>query len=77
MFRSFLSADMTYSCAIFPELDKDLREGREIGAANGGIGLKRIGEAVGGVEVSGDEKASTDGSEVRDELEEAQLAKLR
>ncbi|WWD18050.1 hypothetical protein CI109_102497 [Kwoniella shandongensis] len=64
MFSSFLSADMTYSCAIFPELDKDLRGS---GSSNGGLGLKRI------VAEGQDE----DGTEDKDELEEAQLAKLR
>ncbi|OCF41406.1 hypothetical protein I317_04797 [Kwoniella heveanensis CBS 569] len=63
MFKSFLSRDMTYSCAIFPELDKDLTEGRHqdrpkkkglIGLGNGN-----------GVDGEGDE------------LEEAQIAKLR
>lgn len=62
---------MTYSCAIFAELDKDLREGREREAVNGGIGLKRIGGAKSDVQVNGDDK------EVEDELEQAQLTKLR
>jgi cyclopropane fatty-acyl-phospholipid synthase-like methyltransferase len=71
MFRSFLSADMTYSCAIFPELDNDLRAGGEVGGVNGGGGLKRFGGPKNEVEINGDEE------EIRDELEEAQLAKLR
>ncbi|ORY20671.1 Mycolic acid cyclopropane synthetase-domain-containing protein [Naematelia encephala] len=50
MFSSFLSRDMTYSCGIFPELDRDLE--RKKGLANG------YREGV-------------------DELEEAQLAKIR
>ena len=37
----FLSEDMTYSCAIFPELDGDLKEGGEYTQWNG-QGLKRV-----------------------------------
>ncbi|KIM48716.1 hypothetical protein M413DRAFT_437892 [Hebeloma cylindrosporum] len=43
MFAGFLSEDMTYSCAIFPELDGDLTD--EKGARNpwsGSQGLKRV-----------------------------------
>ncbi|KAK8865770.1 hypothetical protein IAR55_000917 [Kwoniella newhampshirensis] len=81
MFSSFLSADMTYSCAIFPELDKDLRERTELAeteGVNGGIGLKRIGAdgGFGGKQV-GETTKIGNGEDELDELEEAQLAKLR
>lgn len=67
---------MTYSSAIFPELDADLKEGKNgvsSEGVNGGMNLKRIvnGAAVKAVE------AVTGSAEVKDELEEAQLAKLR
>ncbi len=74
MFESFLSADMTYSCAIFPELDKDLIKGGGTGEANGGSGLKRFG--FDGKE-DGEGLVNGDREEVEDELELAQLAKLR
>ncbi|WVQ97166.1 hypothetical protein IAU59_004276 [Kwoniella sp. CBS 9459] len=63
MFKSFLSKDMTYSCAIFPELDKDLTEVRQQDRPRT-KGLIGMGNA--------------DGAEQEtDELEEAQIAKLR
>jgi cyclopropane fatty-acyl-phospholipid synthase-like methyltransferase len=72
MFSSFLSKDMTYSAAIFPDLDKDLEGGKqEAEGVNGGLGLKRMGANLKKLQI-----ANGDESEV-DELEEAQLAKLR
>jgi cyclopropane-fatty-acyl-phospholipid synthase len=69
MFSAFLSRDMTYSCAIFPELDADLAEGVDE-SVNGAIGLTRVGGAVQKItktlEGAGD-----------DPLEGAQLAKIR
>ncbi|WVW82181.1 hypothetical protein I302_104187 [Kwoniella bestiolae CBS 10118] len=58
MFSSFLSRDMTYSCAIYPELDKDMYDGTEQKRREGGV-----------VDIYNDDGV--------DELEEAQLAKLR
>ncbi|WVF70807.1 hypothetical protein IAT40_005601 [Kwoniella sp. CBS 6097] len=63
MFKSFLSKDMTYSCAIFPELDKDLTAGRQQDRPRK-KGLIGVGNG------NGDEDEG-------DELEEAQIAKLR
>ncbi|WWC99574.1 hypothetical protein V866_006478 [Kwoniella sp. B9012] len=59
MFSSFLSKDMTYSCAIYPDLDKDLYDGTESKRRQGKI-----------VDVYDNDKRE-------EELEEAQLAKLR
>ncbi|PPQ75642.1 hypothetical protein CVT26_001622 [Gymnopilus dilepis] len=43
MFAGFLSGDMTYSCAIFPDLDGDLVEEKDSqNIWNGGQGLKRL-----------------------------------
>jgi cyclopropane-fatty-acyl-phospholipid synthase len=69
MFSAFLSRDMTYSCAIYPELDRDLLEedGRE--AMNGALGLKRI--------VNGSLKKEGPKEKEGDDLEEAQIRKLR
>ena len=83
MFSAFLSRDMTYSCGIFPELDKDLRDGssgRE--DMNGGIGLKRIGgKAVNGVKElvqdGGQVNGNGNGDDQEDPLEQAQIAKIR
>ncbi|KAG6878299.1 hypothetical protein C0993_009305 [Termitomyces sp. T159_Od127] len=38
----FLSEDMTYSCAIFKDLDGDLKNGFPISSWSGGHGLKRL-----------------------------------
>ncbi|KIJ42342.1 hypothetical protein M422DRAFT_31315 [Sphaerobolus stellatus SS14] len=44
MFSGFLSEDMTYSCAIFEDLDGDLKNSQDRrGAWSGGQGLERIG----------------------------------
>ncbi|KAF8526759.1 CFS1-like protein [Gautieria morchelliformis] len=43
MFAGFLSEDMTYSCAIFDDLDGDVKSGTEgRGSWSGGEGLERI-----------------------------------
>ena len=68
MFAAFLSRDMTYSCGIFTDLDGDLKDGRDAGATNGAIGLKKIGAKK-------EEKEVVNG-EIKDELEEAQLRKI-
>ncbi|KAF7299608.1 hypothetical protein HMN09_00966200 [Mycena chlorophos] len=43
MFAGFLSPDMTYSCAIFEDLDGDMKEGVERSEWSGGQGLLRLG----------------------------------
>ena len=83
MFSAFLSRDMTYSCAIYPELDRDLleEEGRE--AMNGAFGLKRIvnGSIKNQAQAKEAKGANGNGNGHRDsevdDLEEAQLRKLR
>ncbi|GFZ43188.1 hypothetical protein JCM24511_00907 [Saitozyma sp. JCM 24511] len=76
MFSAFLSRDMTYSCAIFPELDADLAEGVDEGM-NGAIGLTRVGGAIhkSTKALEGVGAGPTSGGE--DPLEQAQLAKIR
>jgi cyclopropane-fatty-acyl-phospholipid synthase len=83
MFSAFLSKDMTYSCAIFKDLDGDLKRMEEIGETNGALGLIKFGKghntkpnsrANGDHGIHGETK---NGSDETDELEEAQLAKLR
>ncbi|KDR82375.1 hypothetical protein GALMADRAFT_220377 [Galerina marginata CBS 339.88] len=47
MFAGFLSEDMTYSCAIFPELDGDLVEGEDVQSKwSGGQALKRLSSTI-------------------------------
>lgn len=79
MFAAFLSKDMTYSCGIFSDLDADLRNGQEVGAVNGAIGLRRFAGVV--AKSKGDEKTEdkgpAKGEEVEDELEAAQLRKIQ
>lgn len=81
MFSAFLSKDMTYSCAIFKDLDGDLKRMEEIGETNGALGLIKFGKGQKPmIKANGDHGASHeahDGSEETDELEDAQLAKLR
>lgn len=72
MFAAFLSRDMTYSCGIFTDLDGDLHDGRELGAVNGAIGLKKIGSKA-----EGDKSHQHSNGEDKDELEEAQLRKIQ
>jgi cyclopropane-fatty-acyl-phospholipid synthase len=85
MFAQFLSADMTYSCGIFRDLDADLRKinGQ---SANGrkSKSIKANGESRkgNGYSTASASTSDTDGDEGStvvdvDELEEAQLAKLR
>lgn len=73
---------MTYSCGIFKDLDGDLLKAQEIGETNGGLGLMKFGKsAKNGRQANGnhakvtEEQSESDG-EV-DELEEAQLRKIR
>jgi cyclopropane-fatty-acyl-phospholipid synthase len=76
MFSAFLSRDMTYSCAIFPELDADLAEGVDENV-NGAIGLTRVGGAVQKITKAFEGVGAGSGSGGEDPLEQAQLAKIR
>ena len=69
MFAAFLSKDMTYSCGIFADLDGDLKDRKEIGDENGGIGLKRL--------VGKDSQEQKNQKEGEDELEAAQYRKIQ
>ncbi|KIJ62576.1 hypothetical protein HYDPIDRAFT_114221 [Hydnomerulius pinastri MD-312] len=74
MFAGFLSEDMTYSCAIFNDLDGDLAAGRQHETSwNGGQMLKRVNLTNGG-----ESALPSTGDQVspRDELYEAQFRKL-
>ncbi|KAF8914886.1 CFS1-like protein [Mucidula mucida] len=46
MFAGFLSEDMTYSCAIFEDLDGDLISGTDFGRFSGGHGLTRLNSST-------------------------------
>ncbi|KAJ3992330.1 CFS1-like protein [Lentinula boryana] len=84
MFAGFLSKDMTYSCAIFEDLDGDLKVSNglngsideEVGRWSGGHGLKKVGNKfTKGVPLLSDNLNShNDFSE--DPLEAAQFRKL-
>ena len=76
MFSAFLSQDMTYSCAIYPELDGDQErgDGRPEGM-NGGIGLKKV--VNGRLHTPESESEATGKEDDVDELYDAQIAKLR
>lgn len=74
MFAGFLSEDMTYSCAIFSDLDGDLEtDDKDIRKVwSGSQGLRRLdSQANGHADADG-----LDGEEEVDELHEAQLRKL-
>lgn len=83
MFSAFLSKDMTYSCGIFKDLDGDLKRLGEVGEMNGGLGLIKFGgkgqkakPKANGNHGTANSEEHTSASDI-DELEEAQLAKLR
>ncbi|KAJ6508516.1 CFS1-like protein [Mycena sanguinolenta] len=71
MFAGFLSQDMTYSCAIFEDLDGDMKDGVIRSEWSGGQGLRRLGQPA---SAAGTIPAKVE-SEV-DELYEAQIRKL-
>ncbi|KAL0961278.1 hypothetical protein HGRIS_006238 [Hohenbuehelia grisea] len=84
MFAGFLSEDMTYSCAIFEDLDGDLCRGEDQSEWSGGQSLKRIHPHTGNNLISAAEKAASNHTVDKklrhnqgDELYEAQLRKLR
>ncbi|KAJ7095728.1 CFS1-like protein [Mycena belliarum] len=71
MFAGFLSQDMTYSCAIFADLDGDMKDGVVRSEWSGGQGLRRLGQP--GAPVS---TTSVPAEPDVDELYEAQIRKL-
>ncbi|CAK5284066.1 unnamed protein product [Mycena citricolor] len=71
MFSGFLSHDMTYSCAIFEDLDGDMKDGVERSGWSGGQELHRLGKRAASNPVD-----PTVDSDV-DELYDAQIRKLR
>lgn len=74
---------MTYSCAIYKDLDGDLKRMEEVGETNGALGLIKFGKnqkTKSKSKANGDHgvhSEAKDGADDVDELEEAQLAKLR
>jgi cyclopropane-fatty-acyl-phospholipid synthase len=75
MFAGFLSEDMTYSCAIFADLDGDMKSGvADRGEWSGGQGLKRIGTHPNPEAIAS--RSLSNGIELKDELYEGQLRKL-
>ncbi|KAE9405689.1 CFS1-like protein [Gymnopus androsaceus JB14] len=73
MFAGFLSKDMTYSCAIFEDLDGDLKDGFDRGQWSGGHGLHRLGQ---GSQPSSQSLTLPQNDIDSDPLEVAQLRKL-
>ncbi|KAJ7442616.1 CFS1-like protein [Mycena latifolia] len=71
MFSGFLSQDMTYSCAIFTDLDGDMTDGVVRSEWSGGQGLRRLGQPAATTST-----ASTPAEPDVDELYEAQIRKL-
>ncbi|RDB15277.1 Tuberculostearic acid methyltransferase UfaA1 [Hypsizygus marmoreus] len=82
MFAGFLSEDMTYSCAIFEDLDGDLKIDLPRGEWSGGQGLRRVTPKVSldSLDSPSFQKANGNGHShpliLRDELHEAQIRKL-
>ncbi|KAJ7781761.1 CFS1-like protein [Mycena maculata] len=72
MFAGFLSQDMTYSCAIFEDLDGDMKEGVVRSEWSGGQGLRRLGKAT----ATSAPTSQPDLEPEVDELYEAQIRKL-
>ncbi|KAH8825250.1 CFS1-like protein [Flagelloscypha sp. PMI_526] len=79
MFAGFLSEDMTYSCAIFEKLDEDLARGLDNTSWSGAQGLVRIGASTPREETSRGSPSpmKVPGDSGTDELEEAQMRKLK
>ncbi|KAG6887994.1 hypothetical protein C0992_009974 [Termitomyces sp. T32_za158] len=80
----FLSKDMTYSCAIFKDLDGDIKAGHSISLWSGGQGLKRLvpkstpkstPEKLNGFN-NCDHEASLSCPPIQEELHQAQVRKL-
>ncbi|KAF9221621.1 CFS1-like protein [Gyrodon lividus] len=71
MFAGFLSEDMTYSCAIFKDLDGDLAAGRQDEGTSNQL-LTRINTENGAMECF----PSLDNTSPLDELHDAQVRKL-
>ncbi|KAJ7643992.1 CFS1-like protein [Roridomyces roridus] len=70
MFAGFLSQDMTYSCAIFKDLDGDMKDGVARSEWSGGQGLRRLGKSTPASAPQGEAQSE------EDELYEAQIRKL-
>ncbi|KAF8073417.1 CFS1-like protein [Lyophyllum atratum] len=83
MFAGFLSEDMTYSCAIFEDLDGDLKDDIHPSQWSGGHGLKRLTSKASSDSIkSPSRKLNGNGNghpvpPARDELHEAQIRKLK
>jgi cyclopropane-fatty-acyl-phospholipid synthase len=87
MYEAFLSADMTYSCGVYPTLDADVGAARHASAKlaqlTNGAPRKPQGsgefadDGPGGPTPPDAEARSDDGKAAKDELEAAQLTKLR
>ncbi|KAJ7486048.1 CFS1-like protein [Mycena galericulata] len=73
MFSGFLSQDMTYSCAIFEDLDGDMKQGVVRSEWSGGQGLRRLGKSPTATSIP---KTKPDAEPEVDELCEAQIRKL-
>ncbi|KAG5652823.1 hypothetical protein H0H81_003539 [Sphagnurus paluster] len=76
MFAGFLSEDMTYSCAIFEDLDGDLKDGLPISPWSGGQGLTRLTSKSSSNPSDAPTRPNTNASPAHDELYEAQMRKL-
>ncbi|KAK7469371.1 hypothetical protein VKT23_003846 [Stygiomarasmius scandens] len=68
---------MTYSCAIFEDLDGDLKKGSDRSECNGGQGLKRLGHKVNDANSINGKTHFTSEDNDKDELYDAQMRKLR
>ncbi|KAJ7176027.1 CFS1-like protein [Mycena filopes] len=71
MFSGFLSQDMTYSCAIFEDLDGDMKDGVVRSEWSGGQRLRRLGQPT-----TPTSSTPTIAEPEVDELYEAQVRKL-
>lgn len=69
-YSGFLSEDMTYSCAIYKDLDGDLKFDADRGEWSGGQGLKRLDRPLQSFQSFPREVKE------KDELYEAQIRKL-
>ncbi|KAJ3917464.1 CFS1-like protein [Lentinula edodes] len=79
MFAGFLSKDMTYSCAIFEDLDGDLKGGEQgelKGRWNGGHGLKKLTNGMTNGVPFPEPNVAAELPSSSDPLEDAQYRKL-
>ncbi|KAG8768500.1 hypothetical protein FRC12_005515 [Ceratobasidium sp. 428] len=76
MFEAFLSADMTYSCAIFPTLDADVaRVEKRASRLENGVVVRGLGNGD-AINIEDDSAMAFQDAEGKDELYEAQMIKL-